>query len=245
MGGTITPSKVDKNLRYAKTGHQSRKHAPGKGEIARTSRDYQALRKRKRGVGDRDVGSLRYHSSRDDSEFDSEDYASDQPTHKGKGKSSRKQSKNGKGWFMTMFDLVNQHPNMPDNLSRWVTLMVNVSVVSVFGYMAWSLWSTIRNDILTANDAARREIINTALECNDQYLLNECEKKDRPALKAMCDEWDECRIQDPESIMVVKNTAKQMAVVINEFASTMELRGYVGVPVLCQSFERLLTGFSN
>lgn len=231
---TITPSRVDKNQRYAKSVAQSKRYQSGKGEIPRGNRDYAALRKRKRHNNDRDVGSIRYHPSRDD-ENDSDSSGSDSEAEGVKAvprSSQRRSRKEGrgkaKGWFGTVVEMINQNPNMPDNLSKWIALLINLFVVAVFAYFGWSLVSTVRSDISNANEAARREIVTRALECNDQYILNECAKKDRPALKAMCDEWDECRIQDPESIMVVKNTAKQVAEVINEFAGTMTMQAWVG-----------------
>lgn len=220
--GTITPSKVDKFARYAKSGHQTKRHAPGKGEIARASRDYPALRKRKRHNGDRDVGSLRYHSSFEDSE-DSDD--ADDAGHRRRGRRSK--TKENKGWFMSAVEMVNMHPSLPDNLKRWTAFFLNLGGVSLIVFITWNLWTTVRNDILTSNNNARRDIMAKAHECQQQYDMNECDKKILPALREMCDKWDECRFQDPEGILVVKNTAKQIAIVINEFANSMELKGFV------------------
>jgi hypothetical protein len=85
----------------------------------------------------------------------------------------------------------------------------------------------VRGDIMTANSAARRELVARAAACQTQYDVNNCQGNDRPALQTMCDEWDECRYLDPESIMVVRNTAKEVAGVFNTFATTMEMRSYV------------------
>ncbi|KAG7123133.1 hypothetical protein HYQ45_014080 [Verticillium longisporum] len=236
MGG-MSPSRINKNLRYARSpGQHLKRHMPGKGEISRAHRDHAgALRKRKRHNYDRDVGNVRYDSSRETSASDSEDEDEYQRQKQGV-KGSKKKSGASKGWFETIVQTINQNPNMPDNLAKWMTFFVNAGVVSVFLYFGWSLFSTVSTDIANAHDAARRDIVTKALECNNQYILNGCEKKDRPALKAMCDEWDECRIQDPESIMRVKNTAKQVAEVINEFAGTMSLHAwffFFGILLLC------------
>lgn len=227
--GTITPAKIDKNLRYAKTAAQnhSKKHLSGRGEIFRPPREYTALRKRKRLNGDRDVGSLKYHSSRDDSSYSDAD---DSDTQRPGSRSRRSKKKDAKktSWMASIFDIINQHPNLPDNLKRWVSFLVNVSVVSAVGYWVWAIVSTVRGDIMTANSAARREIVAKAASCQTQYEINGCEGNDRPALQAMCEQWDECRYLDPESIMVVRNTAKEVAGVFNAFATTMEYRSYVG-----------------
>ncbi|ROT41609.1 hypothetical protein SODALDRAFT_331366 [Sodiomyces alkalinus F11] len=245
--GTITPSRVDKNLRYGKSVAHPKRYQSGKGEIPRGSRDYAALRKRRRHNNDRDVGSLRYHSSRDDSESESDGEDVEGVPRPSQRRSRKEGRGKVKGWFDTVVEMINHNPNMPDNLSKWIALLVNMFVIAVFVYFGWSLVSTVRSDINNANEAARREIITRALECNDQYILNECAKKDRPALKAMCDEWDECRIQDPESIMVVKNTAKQVAEVINEFAGTMTMHAWAfffGLLLLCLAMNTLTGGVS-
>ncbi|KAL2758316.1 hypothetical protein ACRALDRAFT_1048138 [Sodiomyces alcalophilus JCM 7366] len=245
---TITPSRVDKNLRYGKSIAHPKRYQSGKGEIPRGSRDYGALRKRKRHNNDRDVGSVRYHSSRDDdSESESDAGGVEGVPRPSQRRSRMKNRAAAKGWFDTFVETINQNPNMPDNLSKWIALLINMFVIAVFVYFGWSLVSTVRSDINNANEAARREIVTRALECNDQYILNECAKKDRPALKAMCDEWDECRIQDPESIMVVKNTAKQVAEVINEFAGTMTMQAWAfffGLLLLCLAMNTLSGGIS-
>ncbi|CCF41512.1 hypothetical protein CH063_11767 [Colletotrichum higginsianum] len=203
--GTITPSKVDKSFRYGKAG----------------------LQKRKRHNLDKDVGSVRYHASQDwdDSQDDSDDYGSRLAAARG-AKGSKKR-KNGRGWISNLFHTLEEHPNAPENLYRWIQLLVNCIIVSAFVFFCWSILDTVRSDIRTANDAARLEIENRMAECQTEYRLNECAKKDRPALKAMCDEWAECMIQDPSAIMRVRVTVKQIAEIMNEFAGAMQIKAWV------------------
>ncbi|KAH6697356.1 Di-sulfide bridge nucleocytoplasmic transport domain-containing protein [Plectosphaerella plurivora] len=232
--GTITPHKIDKNMRYAKTALSTKKHLSGRGEIFRPPRDYPALRKRKRLNGDRDVASLKYHSSRDDSYSDDDE--SDTQISGSRSRRTKRKGAQNTGMLASTFDLINRHPNLPDNLKKWVSFLVNVSVVSALGYWAWAIVSTVRGDIMTANSAARRELVARAAACQTQYDINNCQGNDRPALQTMCDEWDECRYLDPESIMVVRNTAKEVAGVFNTFATTMEYRSYIllfGILFLC------------
>ncbi|KAL0937827.1 nuclear envelope protein [Colletotrichum truncatum] len=242
--GTMTPSKVDKSYRYGKVGLlSSKRHAPGKGEIPRGTRDYPAIRKRKRHNLDRDVGgSVRWHGSQDwDSEYNSDDDAPRQTSAKRNGSKKRA----GRSWIGNLFHTLEEHPNAPENLYRWIQLLVNCILVSAFVFFCWSILDTIRGDIRNANEVARQEIESRMAECRSEYQLNECAKKDRPALKAMCDEWYECMIQDPSAIMRVRVTVKQIAEILNEFAGAMQVKAWVfffGILLLCIVANNLTLG---
>lgn len=224
--GNITPLKIDKASRYGKIGPFSRKHASGKGEI-RANRDATVtMRKRKRHNSDKDVGSIaRYGYDGESWDSGSDDSDGQRSTH-GRLMGAGNQTKT-KGAFESFFYALNKYPNTPDHMQRWMQLGANVFLVSVLTYVSWSVVSTIRNDIYTANAAARQELVGKISECQSEYIANECAKKDRPALKAFCEQWYDCMSQDPESIMRVKVTAKQVAEIINEFTEAMHLKAWV------------------
>lgn len=224
MSGTITPTKVDKSSRYGRSMLASKKHTPGRGEL-RAHRELaggDVVRKRKRQNLDRDVSSVarRVQQDWEDSEADSDASYMDR-------RSRGKKSSKPKGVIGSMLHMLDEHPNAPDNLYRWIQLLVNFFIVFIFVYIGWAVVDTVRSDIRTANEAARQELMGKMTECQTQYTMNECSKKDRPALRVMCDEWYECMIQNPEAIMRVKVTAKQIAEIINEFSETMNLKAWV------------------
>ncbi|RDA90319.1 hypothetical protein CP533_0390 [Ophiocordyceps camponoti-saundersi (nom. inval.)] len=218
---SIAPLKIDKSSRYGR----SKKHAPGKGEI-RGRRDASAgMRKRKRHNCDRDVGSVNRHyhghdSEAWDSEFDSDNGADLRRP------GSRSDTGRNQGAFESFFQALNKYPNTPDHMQRWMQFGANLFLVSVLAYLGWSVVSTVRSDIHKANEVARQELMSRMTECQTQYTMNECSKKDRPALRIMCDEWYDCMMQNPESILRVKVTAKQVAEIINEFSETMHLKAW-------------------
>jgi hypothetical protein len=224
--GTITPSKVDKSYRYGKNGYGPKRHTAGRGEIARSQRDLPTtdlLRKRKRHNQDKDVGNVRRHASWENGEDSASDSDAGQIFSQTKSHKPPKQ----KSWLKNMFAVMDEHPNAPENLYRWIQLLVNFLLVSIFFFVGWAIVDTVRSDIRNANEAARLEIVSKVLECREEYVLNGCAKKDRPALKQMCDEWYDCMNQDPESIMRVKVTAKHVAEIINEFANGLHLKAWV------------------
>ncbi|KFA47462.1 hypothetical protein S40293_02115 [Stachybotrys chartarum IBT 40293] len=223
-----SPSKVDKLTRYGKSGPLTKKATSGKGEIRGHRSGFSATdvaRKRKRHLWDRDVGSASSHRQDwDGSDSDSDEGYGSQP---GRGRSRTKQGKRT-GFVGSLFHMLDEHPNAPENLTRWISFGFNLLLVFISAFFCWGAVNTVRSDIYNANEAARSELMSKMTECQTQYTLNECSRKDRPALREMCDEWYDCMMQNPESIMRVKVTAKQIAEIINEFAETMSLRAWVG-----------------
>ncbi|RBA14684.1 hypothetical protein FPRO05_13229 [Fusarium proliferatum] len=223
MSGMTSPSKIDKSFRYSKTPFSSKKHTPGRGEI-RATRDLSVsefIRKRKRHNLDRDVSSITRHRWTE-SDSDSEDSIAPRQT-RGKKKTTKEAPR---GFLGSLLHMLDEHPNAPDNLYRWVKLIVNFFLVSVFVYIGWSIVTTVKTDIENANEMARIEIMGKITECQTQYSINGCAKNDRPALRVACEEWSECMTQNPEAIMRVKVTAKQIAEIINEFSEAMNLKAW-------------------
>ena len=123
--------------------------------------------------------------------------------------------------------MMDEHPNAPDNLYRWIQLLLNFFLFSIFVYLGWSVVDAVRTDIHNANEGARMELMSKMTECQNQYTMNECSKKVPPALKPFCDEWYDCMMQNPESIMRVKVTAKQIAEIFNEFTDALNMKAWV------------------
>lgn len=258
MSGMTSPSKVDKSYRYNKVPFTFKKHTPGRGEI-RASRELsvtELMRKRKRHNLDRDVSSIVRHRW---TESDSDSGDSIAPR---RSRSKRMPKESPKGLISSLFHILDEHPNAPDNLYRWVKLIVNFLIVSVFVYLGWSVVSTVKTDIANANQTARFEIMGRITECQNRFTENGCANQNRPpALNDMCNQWSECMTQNPEAIMRVKVTAKQIAEIINEFADAMNLKAWVsfpeGIPMIAQlttsrafsslylSFVLLRTTFSS
>ena len=235
MGGTLSPKRVDKSSRYAKTLF-AKKHASGKGEIRnRDSGKAGLLRKRKRHNLDRDVGSVVRYSVPDSDWSENE---SDTPPPSRNGRLGRKTSGQApqRGVIGSMFHMLDEHPNAPDNLHRWIQLALNLVFVGTVIGIGYTIVATIRSDIINANAAARFKMQSEMTECRSQYLENGCAKKDRPALIALCNEWHDCFMRDPDAIMSLKVMAKQIAEIINEFSETMNFKAWVRVfRILIQS----------
>ena len=233
MGGTVAPLKVDKASRYGRAGPLLKKHAAGKGEIRPQRERSVGLRKRKRHNYDRDVGSVGRHHGQDDSDAWNSD--SDTGVAPRGSKKSQQRDRNRdrdqeqqRGTLVSLFYALNKYPNTTEHMQRWMQFGANLFLISTLVYVGWSVFSTVRNDIQRANASARLEFERGVAECRTQYQINECIKGDRPGLLALCAEWQECMYQDPESIIRVKVTVKQVAEIINEFTDAMNLKAWVG-----------------
>ncbi|KAM0425003.1 hypothetical protein ACHAPT_009804 [Fusarium lateritium] len=248
MSGLSSPSKVDKSFRYGKSPFSTKKHTSGRGEI-RPTRDLSVvdiMRKRKRHNLDKDVSSIA-RSRWEESEADSDDSMT-LKQQRSRGKKKAKEPP--QGFLGRLFHMLDEHHNAPDNLYRWIKLLVNLLLVSVFVYIGWAIVDAIRTDVHNANELARLEIMSKITECQTQYDKHECERLgDLPAFKLPCDKWRDCMTQDPKSIMRVKVTAKQIAEIINEFADAMNLKAwgfFFAVLIFCSVANNVvLRGYAN
>lgn len=213
---TITPSRIDKGLRYSKSG-QSRRHAPGRGEIPRPGKDHSAVdlvRKRKRRNYDRDVATTR-HSGWEDSGDDSDD-----STHP---RSRDKRSSKKSGW---LGGISGMNPHFTEDAHKLVSLSLHVVLACSVIFVGWKGYSAVHADIATANRSAQAARLNKIAECTKQYQENQC-AQNLPALRELCEQWRNCMTDDPEAIFMVRNTIKEVASIINEFSGEMHLKSWV------------------
>ncbi|KAM3549304.1 hypothetical protein MY1884_008797 [Beauveria asiatica] len=243
MGGIITPTKVSKAARYARSS-QNKKHSSGKGEIkgARDSSRSVLFRKRKRHNLDRDVSSVVRYQDHDESGGETEgSFWSEEWLKKNKDLGRGPQ----RGFLGSLFHMLDEHPNAPENLHRWIQLFINMLVATTVIGVGWSIVSTIRSDIRNANESARLDIMSKIAECTKHWKDNSCESNDKPFFQSQCDKWYDCMVQNPESIMRVKVTAKQIAEIINEFSDAMNFKAwgfFFAIIIICVFGNNLILG---
>lgn len=231
IGGTITPGKIDKSFRYSKPAGSSRKHAAGRGEI-RSYREIGSnvtLRKRKRQNQDRDVSQSTRQRLQDwdESESESGEYYR---SHSQRGRKNL--ARNGRlqqGTLASLFAFLGENPALPEVLHNWIKTTLRLVLFSGLLYVVYQVVAAIRSDIFNANESARLEIIGRIISCQTEYTANGCATTGAPVLKSMCAEWQKCMDQNPEAIMRVKVTAKQLGDIINEFVDTMNYKAWVRI----------------
>lgn len=219
---TITPATANRTLFGRKT--------PGKGEIARGKLDLHQrdkIRKRKRQVGDKDVGSVRSRHPQDLVGSDSDWDGRSRSPHK----SHKEKEAPRPGWFRNFLGAMNDNPAVPLILSRWVQLSVNVFIIGVFMWLVWGFIAMMRADLNAATEAERAKLLAEMEACAHEYTKNRCAPKSErlPALAMVCDEWELCMNRDPTSVMRVQVSAKNVAHIINEFCGAVSLKAWVSL----------------
>lgn len=218
----ITPATANRTLFGRKT--------PGKGEVPRGKLDLHQrdkVRKRKRQLGDKDVGSVRSRLP-----HDSVDSESDWDGHEARSRSPHKGRKEKEaprpGWFRNFLGAMNDNPAVPLILSRWVQLSVNVFIIGVFMWLVWGFIAMMRADLNAATEAERAKLLAEMEACAHEYTKNRCAPKSErlPALAMVCDEWELCMNRDPTSVMRVQVSAKNVAHIINEFCGAVSLKAW-------------------
>ena len=186
----------------------------GKGELPRVSwfeRD--KVRKRKRLDKDRDIGSTRSRlpdgCDEDDSDYD--------PDHKGR------RSRADMGWLHRILTSISDKPDAPIVLSVWLQLCVDAVLGGALLWMLWGVISAVRGEVLYSSEKARAQKIEEMGFCSRQFKDNRCAPvADRaPALEAICNEWETCMNQDPNTVAGVKASAGHLADILNEFTSRL------------------------
>ncbi|KIH87368.1 nuclear envelope protein [Sporothrix brasiliensis 5110] len=252
-----SPASTQSQQRQASPSRPTSSHASGRGAVPRGKLDYlfgrrDRVRKRKRQLGDKDVGSVR---SRHNSNGNNNNYTSDESDDSdasewtdggrsqrrrggGDGKKGRRGREGGgpstdgttvkRGAIGSLFSAIHDHPNVPLILSWWLQLGMNVFFMAVVMWFVWGGISMMRADISHAADAARSRLLAQMNDCAHEYTKNRCAPLSErlPALNVMCNEWEVCMNQDPSSVMKLQVSAKNVAEIINEFVGVMSFKAW-------------------
>lgn len=204
----------------------------GKGELPRVSwfeRD--KVRKRKRLDKDKDIGSTRSRLPDGRDEDDSDYYDPD--------RRSRRPEAN-LGWLHRILTSISDKPDAPIVLSVWLQLFVDAVLGGAILWMIYGVISAVRGEVLYSSEKARAQKLEEMGFCMHQFADNRCSPLEEraPALEAMCNEWETCMKQDPNTVAGVKASAGHLADILNEFTSrlswkTISVLIVITVVVLC------------
>lgn len=196
MGGTITAAKIDKSSRYR--GRQSaRKHMPGKGEIM-PPRGIQSLYRRRR-HNERGVSNYVHTADHDVSEDDSDSLLYSSRGRNG-SRNYKTQAETPPGLLSSFLHTMDQYPDLPDVLHKWIWFVVCSFTAVTACYVVWGVMNTIKTDIVTANEAARAFTMGKMAACQKQYIANDCISTQAPKLLELCEEWYECMSQSTDVV---------------------------------------------
>ncbi|KUJ08342.1 uncharacterized protein LY89DRAFT_789143 [Mollisia scopiformis] len=180
------------------------------------------VRKRKR--IDRDYALVR--GQRDVSESDSEDGDSRPQSRKGKHGKQEPQP----GYWASVFNYIESHPNLPNVLSFYAQLGVNMFIAGLTIFGIYTFWMTVRADVDKASENERALVMTEIAACYTQFVDNGCGSDRRvPALKTVCENWEHCMNRDPDSIGRARVSAHTFAQIFNSFIEPISYKAMIFV----------------
>ena len=79
----------------------------------------------------------------------------------------------------------------------------------------------------TQNSELEREF-NKIQDCEYSFTTNKCIEDIRPALRAQCKEWDECRKRNPqEEVLSIGVVTRMVSDVLNKFTGSLNWKSWV------------------
>ncbi|KAK8103278.1 hypothetical protein PG984_016424 [Apiospora sp. TS-2023a] len=214
---SLTPARP-KSLLQAAT-----RRSPGKGEIpnSRTTmfstRD--KIRKRKRRHDDKDISGYRLPYKYSNEWEESEDPDSDDSTYEPNERPRyRNHAKGQKG--------------CPHVLGYWLTFAFNAAILGFVAWIVYNIISAFRIEMGIVSLDAKSDILDTISKCQQKYIDNRCHPREQrlPALSAMCDEWEVCMNQNPDTDFKVRHGAKNLVEIANTIFESMHWKTMVGLP---------------
>lgn len=178
------------------------------------------VRKRKR--IDRDYALVR--GQRDASETDSDEGESRPRSRKEKHPKQEPQP----GYWASVFNYIESHPNLPNVLSFYAQLGVNTFIAGLTIFGMYTFWMTVRADVDKASENERALVLTEIAACAKDFVDNGCASDRRvPALKAVCENWDHCMHRDPDSIGRARVSAHTFAQIFNSFIEPISYKAMV------------------
>ncbi|KAL4932438.1 putative nuclear envelope protein Brr6 [Aspergillus undulatus] len=209
------PSKGHRNSLFGMYGRFA--PSPGRGEIPRLSHfsNAGARRVQKRRLRNKAL-DLQLHRDSDD---ESDRPSSSEGQQKGKQRGQHDDAQPVQtSKFSDFFALLEAHPNVPNILSWWAQLVVNLSLFSLAVYVVFGFVSAIRAEFDQAAEEVSDTILAEMATCAKSYVDNKCGGGDRlPALETVCENWERCMNRDPAKVGRAKVSAQTMAIIINSF----------------------------
>lgn len=198
--------------------------SPGQADRRRGKYANQIVNKvRKRKRIDRDYALVRSH--RESSETDSDE---DSRPRSRKGKSIKEESQ--PGYLASIFDYIESHPNLPNVLSFYAQLGVNMFIAGLTIFGIYTFWMTIQSDVDKASEDQRGIVLNEIALCAKNFVDNQCGSDRRvPALKEVCENWEHCMNRDPDRIGRARVSATTFAQIFNSFIEPISYKAMVSL----------------
>lgn len=218
----------------------------GKGTFPRATGHgfpHDRVRKRPRADRDKDIGSTRSRlpggCDEDDSDYDAYD---GETGRRGKPKQSM-------GWLHYILSTVSANPDAPIVFSYYLQLFIDSFLGGLVLWVAWGTFSSARGEVIYSAEKAKLDKLAEIDLCHRDFVRNKCAplKTRVPAMESLCNKWDTCMNQDPDSVAGVKASVSHLADIINEFTTRLSWKSIVSPYLGCLTlrFAPILTVYSS
>ncbi|KAF3161824.1 hypothetical protein TWF225_002680 [Orbilia oligospora] len=139
------------------------------------------------------------------------------------------------------------HRDIPQVLSQYLQLTINILIASVVMYFVYLVWSTIQKDVNKKIDDYTAIAQLKVAACNAKLVENRCQPDLMvPAMAEQCMEWRACAEMDPYNTGRSQVSAETFAQIINGFVEHISYKSMVFCLALafgCIFFSNFAFGF--
>lgn len=151
-------------------------------------------------------------------------------------------------WMYAFFNFLDSHPTLPQILSFYAQLGLNLFFIASIMLLVYTFWSTIRSDVHKKANEAVADLLAEMAVCAQQYTANRCEPATRvPLMEQICSGLEKCMQQDPKNVGVARVSAHTFAEIFNGFVEPISYKAMVCLPSppLLSPFLPLLLGLER
>ncbi|KAK6501131.1 hypothetical protein TWF481_008979 [Arthrobotrys musiformis] len=125
------------------------------------------------------------------------------------------------------------HRDIPQVLSQYVQLMINIFITGIGAYLIYSFVVTIQKDVNKKIEDYTAIATLKVMNCNLKWQENRCRPDLMvPAMEQQCNEWKICADLDPHNLGRSQVSAEMFAQIINGFVEQISYKSMIFCLVL-------------
>lgn len=133
-------------------------------------------------------------------------------------------------WMYAFFNFLDSHPTLPQILSFYAQLGLNLFFIASIMLLVYTFWSTIRSDVHKKANEAVADLLAEMAVCAQQYTANRCAPETRvPLMEQICSGLEKCMQQDPKNVGVARVSAHTFAEIFNGFVEPISYKAMVSL----------------
>lgn len=136
-------------------------------------------------------------------------------------------------FLASFFNYIESHPNLPNVLSFYAQLTVNLFIAGLMIFGIFTFWTTVRADVDRASEQERSVALAQIAKCAHDFVLNGCASNSRPpVMEIPCNEFDLCMNRDPDSVGRARISAHTFAQIFNSFIEPISYKAMIFIVLI-------------